>query len=109
MSEESTRQTADDTGGASMEWGNAATDFVSALDSFAVLHEQRAARLAGIEQRLRRHLGEDHPRVVALRRASSSAAQLQLSLKTTVDRARRLPSVSRREWVVFGRVLDPEG
>jgi hypothetical protein len=92
-----------------MEWGNEATAFVAALDSFAVLHEQRAARLAGVEQRLRRHLGEDHPRVVSLRRASAAAAQLQLSVKSTVDRARSLPSVSRGHWVVFGKVLDPQG
>jgi hypothetical protein len=81
----------------------------STLTQFAELQEKRAARLAKAEKRLRAHLGENHPRVVALARAESKADKLKQFLHTTAVRKARRPKVGPDEWLVFGRVLDAKG
>lgn len=82
---------------------------IPALRRFAELQERRATHLSAAEARLKSHLGEDHPRVIALRRAASSAGKLKRTLSTTAERIARRPKISPHEWVVFGQVLDPEG
>jgi hypothetical protein len=81
----------------------------SALTQFAELQEKRAARLDKAEKRLKAHLSENHPRVVALGRAASSAAQLKQSLHTQAAREARRPKPGPDEWLIFGRVFDEKG
>ena len=82
---------------------------VSITERFAELQGERAARLAEAETRLKEHLGTQHPQVEALRRAASSARDLERSLQTTTTRESRLPQVKPYEWMVFGQVLDSDG
>lgn len=82
---------------------------VPIMKGFAELQERRATRLADAEARLREHLGEDHPRVVALRRTTFEAEVLERSLRTTAVRDDRLPRTGPQEWMVYGRVLDSGG
>lgn len=79
------------------------------MRGFAALQEQRATRLADAEARLKENLGEDHPRVIALRQTSLAAEELERSLRTTAVRDERLPRPGPLQWMVFGRVLDPTG
>jgi competence ComEA-like helix-hairpin-helix protein len=79
------------------------------LTQFAELHERRAARLAAAEARLKTQLGEDHPRVVALRRAATEADEWKRATSTMAERLARRPKLRPHEWVVFGQVLDAEG
>ncbi len=81
----------------------------STLAQFAEAHEKRATRLAGAEARLKARLGDDHPRVMALRRAVATTNELKTSLRTTATREARRPKIGPHEWLVFGRVLDPTG
>lgn len=82
---------------------------VPIMQSFAELQERRAERLAGAVSRLTEELGEDDPRVTALRRSAFAAEDLKRSLRTTAARDDRLPKVGPQEWMVFGRVLDSGG
>jgi len=82
---------------------------VPIMESFAELQEKRATRLADAEARLREHLGEDDPRVTALRQSAFAAEDLKRSLRTTAVRDDRLPKLRAQEWMVFGRVLDSGG
>ncbi|MBA2713586.1 MAG: hypothetical protein H0U55_08550 [Rubrobacteraceae bacterium] len=77
------------------------------MRSFAELQEKRAARLSDAEARLKEHLGEDHPRVMALRQTSLAAEDLRRSLRATAVRDSRIPRLEPLQWMVFGRVLDP--
>jgi hypothetical protein len=79
------------------------------LERFAALQGQRAARLAGAAARLQAHLGQDHPRVTALRRTAAAADFLSHSLGTTATRAMNIPKLAPQEWMVFGRVLTVTG
>jgi hypothetical protein len=79
------------------------------LERFAALQQQRAARLASAEARLKVRLGEDHPRVVALRQAAAAAGGLEQALRTQGERAARRPRPGPHEWLVFGRVRDRAG
>jgi len=82
---------------------------VPIMESFAELQEKRATRLADAEARLQEHLGEDDPRVTALRQSAFAAEGLKRSLRTTAVRDDRLPKLRMQEWMVFGRVLDSGG
>jgi hypothetical protein len=82
---------------------------VPIMEGFAQLQERRAARLANAGARLEEHLGEDDPRVTALRQGASAAEDLKRSLRTTAVRDDRLPKAGPQEWMVFGRVLDSGG
>ena len=82
---------------------------VPIMESFAELQEKRATRLADAEARLKEHLGEDDPRVTALRQSAFAAEGLKRSLRTTAVRDDRLPKLRAQEWMVFGRVLDSGG
>jgi hypothetical protein len=82
---------------------------VPIMEDFAELQERRAARLADAGARLEEHLGEDDPRVTALRQSASAAEDLKRALRTTAVRDDRLPKVGPQEWMVFGRVLDSGG
>jgi hypothetical protein len=82
---------------------------VPIMQSFAELQEKRSTRLADAEVRLKEHLGEDDPRVTALRQSALAADGLKRSLRTTAVRDDRLPKLGAQEWMVFGRVLDSEG
>jgi hypothetical protein len=79
------------------------------LAQFAELQERRATRLAAAEARLKTQLGEDHPRVVALRRAAAVADKLKRATSTMAERLARWPKLEPDEWVVFGQVLDANG
>lgn len=79
------------------------------LARFAELQEKRATRLAAAEARLKTHLGEDHPQVVALRRVGAAAGELKRTTGTMAERLARWPKLRPHEWVVFGQVLDAEG
>jgi hypothetical protein len=82
---------------------------VPIMESFAELQEKRATRLADAEARLKEHLGEDDPRVTALRQSAFAAEGLKRSLRTTAVRDDRLPKLRAQEWMVFGRVVDSGG
>jgi Transthyretin-like family len=82
---------------------------VPIMEGFAELQERRATRLADAEVRLKEGLGEDHPRVVALRQSAFAAEDLKRSLRTTAVRDGRLPKLGEHQWMVFGRVLDSGG
>ncbi|NMG08781.1 hypothetical protein [Brasilonema sp. UFV-L1] len=82
---------------------------VGSFTQLASLQQQRAARLASAEDRLKASLGENHPQVIALREAATFANQLQQNLQTTLTRAQRRPQVKPGEWVVFGTVFNSQG
>jgi hypothetical protein len=79
------------------------------LERFAALQGQRAARLAGAAARLQARLGQDHPRVTAIRRTAAAADFLTRSLGTTATRVMNIPKLAPQEWMVFGRVLTVTG
>lgn len=102
--------TPEDVKGALEEFIDRSSDAaVPIMQSFAEVQERRAARLADAVSRLTEQLGEDDPRVTALRQGSFAAEDLKRSLRTTAARDDRLPRVGPQEWMVFGRVLDREG
>src|SRR5438046_2355388 len=76
------------------------------LAQFAQHQDQRIARLAAAEARLRSTLGEDHPRVIALRDAASTAGRLKLALQAIPSRVVKPPVAGADEWIVSGRVVD---
>jgi hypothetical protein len=82
---------------------------VPIMEGFAELQERRAARLTDAGARLEEHLGEDDPRVTAMRQGAFAAKDLKRSLRTTAARDDRLPKMGPQEWMVFGRVLDSGG
>lgn len=79
------------------------------LNEFASLQNQRAKRLKNTETRITAELGEDHPRVVALRLAQSRSSQLQRSLKDNATRTAKLRELKPYEWMVYGQVVDSQG
>src|SRR5688500_16827892 len=84
--------------------GQASDAAAPALERFAELQEQRAARLGSARERLKAGLGEDHPQVTALGEAAALADRLRSSLRATSVRESHRPKVGPHEWVVFGRV-----
>jgi hypothetical protein len=79
------------------------------LDQFARFQDQRVKRLAGVAARLQSTLGEDHPRVTALRDAASAAGRLRLALQADPGRVVKQTVAGAEEWVVAGRVVDAAG
>ncbi len=80
-----------------------------ALNQFGQLQQVRAERLTLVANRLKGQLGEDHPRVLALKQRLAAVNVIGQSLNVEATRLARQPAVSPNEWLVFGRVLDPQG
>ena len=76
---------------------------------FEEIQERRRVRLVKAQERLKTHLGEDNPRVIALGRAASRAAEFKGSLDKTAERETNQPKLKPNEWLVFGRVIDATG
>ena len=79
------------------------------MNEFANLQNQRAQRLQKNEARLTATLGENDPRVLALRQTQARTAQLQRSLKDNATRTDKLRQLKPYEWMVYGQVVDREG
>jgi len=79
------------------------------LQEFADLQERRVERAKVIDQRLVAQLGEDHPRIVALRQTQARAGVLRKTLKENAARTGKLPELKPYEWMVYGQVIDGQG
>jgi len=79
------------------------------MDEFANLQNQRVKRLKKVDARITKELGEDHPRVVALRQAQTRSAKLQRDLKDNATRTAKLRELKPYEWMVYGQVVDSQG
>ena len=79
------------------------------LEGLAALQQTRTDRLLQVETRLAAELGNDHPRVVAVRRARLRANVLRGDLSDTATRAGRLPVLESFEWMVYGHVRTGRG
>jgi hypothetical protein len=79
------------------------------LGEFAALQDRRAKRLQQVDARLVAELGEDHPRVVALRQTQKRTVELQRSLKDNETRTANLRELKTYEWMVYGEVVDRQG
>jgi hypothetical protein len=79
------------------------------LDEFATLQNRRAKRLEKAEARIAAKLGEEHPRVVALRRAQARTGRLQRELRDNAARTAKLRELKPYEWMVYGQVVDSRG
>lgn len=79
------------------------------LDTFAALQDTRTKRLKKVDARLAAKLGEDHPRVTALRQARERSLKLGNNLKRDAVRAAKLREIKPYEWVVHGQVMDSQG
>jgi len=88
---------------------HAAEAAAPALAQLAQWQQARANQLAAATERLKAALGPDHPRVQALARAAASTSAFQHLLNGEAVRAARRPKVEANEWLVFGRVFDPQG
>lgn len=82
---------------------------IPVLNEFATLQDKRAKRLQKTEARIAAELGEDHPRVVALRQAQARTTQLRRSLKDNATRTAKLRELKPYEWMVYGQVIDSQG
>lgn len=82
---------------------------LATLEQFATLQEERAVRLARVQERLKADLGENHPQAIALGNAAAMAQEMKHALETIAVRTARRPKVKENEWLVFGRVLDANG
>lgn len=79
------------------------------LEGFAARQNRRAQRLEKIEARIAARLGQDHPRMVALRQAKARTAKLQRILKDDATRTAKLRELKPHEWMVYGQVVDSRG
>ena len=79
------------------------------LEGFAARQNRRDQRLEKIEARIAARVGQDHPRVVALRQARARTTQLQRILKDDATRTAKLRALKPHEWMVYGQVVDSRG
>lgn len=79
------------------------------LDEFAALQDRRTKRLEKAGARIAAKLGEDHPRVVALRRTQARAGELRRGLRDNAARTGKLRELKSYEWMVYGQVVDSSG
>ena len=79
------------------------------LGEFSKLQNQRSQRLQKNSTRIAEKLGEDHPRVLALRQTQERTAKLQQNLKDNATRTEKLRQLKPYEWMVYGQVIDSEG
>jgi len=82
---------------------------VSALETFAQLQQRRADRMTEVAAALRKKLGRDHPRVLALENTAKSLAEFKTRLDTQMTRLKKWPKPRANEWAVFGTVTDIQG
>ncbi len=79
------------------------------LTEFAALQNKRAKRLKKIDVRIAAVLGEDHPRVIALRQAQARTTKFQRELKDNATRIAKLRELKPYEWMAYGQVVDSQG
>ncbi|NJP10279.1 MAG: hypothetical protein HC866_13055 [Leptolyngbyaceae cyanobacterium RU_5_1] len=79
------------------------------LQHLANLQDQQTTRLTALESKLRKELGEDHPKVAQIQQSLATANQLKQSLQTTSNRITRRPKPTCNDWVVSGQVLAQDG
>jgi len=79
------------------------------LGEFSKLQDQRSQRLQKNSTRIAEKLGEDHPRVLALRQTQKRTAKLQRNLKDNAMRTEKLRQLKPYEWMVYGQVIDNDG
>uniref|UniRef100_A0A832H5T7 Carboxypeptidase regulatory-like domain-containing protein n=1 Tax=Oscillatoriales cyanobacterium SpSt-402 TaxID=2282168 RepID=A0A832H5T7_9CYAN len=87
----------------------AATASLFNLQHLVNLQDQQTARLTALESKLRKELGDDHPKVEQVQQSLAIANQLKQSLQTTSNRVARRPKPICNNWVVSGQVLNQEG
>lgn len=80
-----------------------------ALETFARLQQRRADRMTEVAGALRKKLGKDHPKVLALENTAKSLAELRTRLDTQTKRLKNWPRPRAHEWAVFGTVTDIQG
>jgi hypothetical protein len=79
------------------------------LDEFASLQDQRTERMKKAGARIADKLGDDHPRVVALRRTRDRAIKMRRGLRDNATRTGKLRELKPYEWMVYGQVVDHQG
>lgn len=79
------------------------------LDRFAAAQSRRAANLNTATTQLQAVLGENDPRVIALKRAASSAERFKMVVADRSAQEAWRPKIGPLEWLVYGRVFDANG
>jgi hypothetical protein len=84
-------------------------DDASLIDRTHALADARARRLDATCRRLTEHLGEDHPRVLALTRRQQHLQVIADDLADVADRQRASTHPGKNEWRLHGCVTDRAG
>ena len=89
--------------------GHLSGNSTSLVDRFAVAGGDRARRLGASSARIAEALGDDHPRVVRLRRRADLVAGVTGRLEDSKARLDRTPELRPHEWLVHGKVVGESG
>jgi hypothetical protein len=80
-----------------------------ALNTFSMLQERRASRLADAANTISQALGKNQPDGVALQTLARSIDALRTQVANQTVRLANWPKPKPNEWLVFGTVTDPHG